>query len=350
MSGPMNITTSDRSETPTSDGRTTNNVEAADSPVPIAVPIASPHPHASGQLTAKSVPPLEGTDAAQPRSTPARRRLPLKDVEALRDYLGDPCWKTLELIEQHRFLSTPQLTRLYFAGKHTPDSAPVAAGRVTRWLRYHKLVGTLERRIGGVRAGSTGMVWFLTERGYRLLHPDTRRRYRPSEPSTTFLKHTLAIGDVHVRIAETARAEQLELVALVTEPHAWRRFLTPAGVVQPLKPDQYAELAIPPGSDELLSVFIEVDLGSEHLPTLLRKCRTYAEYARSGNAERDGGMPLVIWQMSARTPELAQRRRQQLAEGIDRDPRLDARMFRITTPEALVTRLRREAGQRGDDQ
>ena len=59
-------------------------------------------------------------------------------------------------------------------------------------------------------------------------------------------------------------------------------------------------------------------------------------------------MPLVIWQMSARTPEMAQRRRQQLAEGIERDPRLDARMFRITTPEALVTRLHREAGQRGE--
>lgn len=348
MSDPIHVTDSGRVEAFTSDRRLTNDVEPADSPVPIAVPVASPHPSPSSQLTATSVPPLEGTDAAQPRSTPARRAAGRLDLEALRGELGEPGWKTLELIEQHRFLSTPQLTRLYFAERHTSDSAPVAAGRVTRWLKRHKLVDRLERRIGGIRAGSSGMVWFLTERGHRLLHPDTRRRSRPHDPSTTFLDHTLAVADVHVRLVEAARAERLELVALVTEPRAWRRFLTPAGVVQPLKPDLYVELAIPPGSDDLLSVFVEVDLGSEHLPTLLRKCRTYADYARSGNADRDGGMPLVIWQMSARTPEIAQRRRQQLAEGIERDRHLDVRMFRITTPEALVTRLMREAGQRGD--
>ena len=343
MSGPMNVTTGGRIEAGTSDRRTTNDVEAADSPVPIAVPVATPQPHPSGQLHATSVPSLEGTDAALTRSTPARRTAGRLDLEALRGELGKPGWKTLELIEQHRFLSTPQLTRLYFVGRHTPDSAPVAAGRVARWLKRNKLVDRLERRIGGMRAGSSGMVWFLTERGHRLLHPDARRRHRPHDPSTTFLNHTLAIGDVHVALAESERAGTLELVSLHVEPTAWRRFLTPSGVVQPLKPDLYAELASPPGSEELLTAFIEVDLGTEHLPTLLRKCRTYAEYARSGHADRDGGMPLVIWQMTARTPETAARRRQHLADGIDRDRHLDARMFRITTPEALVTRLRREA-------
>ena len=348
MSGPIHLATSGRIEAGTTDRRQTNDVESADSPVPIAVPIAASHPSPSGQLTATSVPPLEGTDAAQPRSTPARQAAGRLDLEALRGELGAPGWNTLELIEQHRFLSTPQLTRLYFAGRHTPDSAPVAAGRVTRWLKRHRLIDRLERRIGGMRAGSSGMVWFLTERGHRLLHPDAQRRSRPHEPSTTFLTHTLAIGDVHVHLVDAARAGQLELVTLVTEPQAWRRFLTPAGVVQPLKPDLYAELAIPPGDEDLLSVFIEVDLGSEHLPTLLRKCRTYADYARSGHAERDGGMPLVIWQMSARTPGIAQRRRQHLADGIAKDPRLDARMFRITTPESLITTLCAEAGQEGD--
>lgn len=328
--------------------------QAAGPPVSIAVPTASPLIAPSAQLSPESARSLEGTDAAHTRSTPAPRGRPRHDLAAIREELGPASWHVLDALHRHRFLRTPQLTALLFADGHTPASAAVMTRRTMARLRDRHLVGTLERRIGGMRAGSSGLVWYLREPGHRLIAPDRTQRHRPSEPSTTFLIHTLALGDVHVQLRTAVRAEMLELLTLQVEPIAWRRFLTPAGTIQPLRADLYTELAIPPGSDELLTAFIEVDLGSEHLPTLLRKCRTYAQYYRwlgtAGGAATTGNsaMPLVIWQMSARTPDIAQRRRQQLADGIARDPRLDPRMFRITSPDHLVTTLCQAAEQEGD--
>lgn len=333
-----------------------------DPAVPVAVAVASPTFLPSAHVPAVSVPPLEGTDAAQPRSTIRAADRIRVDPAALDASLSDRDYAVLQAVSDHHFLTTRQLTTLFFSQGTTPASAGVLARRVLTRLRELRLLGTLERRIGGVRAGSTGLVYYLRERGHRVLHPDRPGRHRTDEPSATFLRHTLAIADTHLALVTAERAGHLEPVRVDLEPAAWRRFLTPAGIVQPLKPDLYAELAIPPDSDDLLTAFIEVDLGTEHLPTLQRKCRVYADYARylgtgSGAATEDvrgasrednSGMPLVVWSMTARTAEHAQRRREQLRALIARDPTLDAAMFRITEPNQVVTTLLHETGQKGD--
>ena len=73
-----------------------------------------------------------------------------------------------------------------------------------------------------------------------------------------------------------------ELVECAVEPASWRRFTGLGGARLTLKPDLYAETASTSGSDLVHAWFIEVDLGTEGIPTLLKKCRDYEAYRRTG--------------------------------------------------------------------
>lgn len=319
--------------------------------VVVAATTVSKQENASAQVTARTREKGEGTDGSPlTATTREKQRARAGDLRRIASSLSPREWNILALLQEHRFLTTSHLTGLLFRDGHTATSGPVIARRTLTRLRQGRLVNTLDRRIGGVRAGSSGLIYYLSERGHRLLAHDAaqrQRRHRTTEPSTTFLTHTLAVADARLHLADAERAHGLEMVDVVIEAAAWRRYLATTGVLTTLKPDLYVELAIPPGSDELRTLFIEVDLGTEHLPTLIRKCRAYAAYATSGQAERDGGMPLVIWSLSARTPQRAMRRRQQLHDLIAHDPRLDAAMFRITDPSQLAIAARHE--EEGND-
>jgi hypothetical protein len=110
------------------------------------------------------------------------------------------------------------------------------------------------------------------------------------------LAHCLAVADAHLAVLD--HAEQTGLSAQVTvERHAWRPYTGLGGERLWLKPDLFASLR---GRDEQGAYedrwFIEVDLGTESLPTLLRKCEQYEAYRRSGNEQdRTGTFPLVLW-------------------------------------------------------
>ena len=86
--------------------------------------------------------------------------------------------------------------------------------------------------------------------------------------------------------------------------------------------------------------FVEVDLGNEGIQTLLKKCRDYEAYRRSGIEQADsGGFPFVVWSMTHLDPEKAERRRQALQDTIDSDRSLTSKLFRIIAPGQLVPLL-----------
>ena len=58
-----------------------------------------------------------------------------------------------------------------------------------------------------------------------------------------------------------------------------------------LKPDAYAVVATPTHIDHW---WIEVDLATEHLPTLKRKLAVYLEFWRGGQLGPEGVMPRVL--------------------------------------------------------
>src|SRR5262245_41408614 len=101
----------------------------------------------------------------------------------------------LQALRTHRLLSTVMIQRLHFARGHaTPAAAAGATMRGLTRLTEQGLVARLERRIGGVRAGSSGIVWQLGSTGERLLrtmHGEKHRR-RYVEPTPAFAAHTLA--------------------------------------------------------------------------------------------------------------------------------------------------------------
>ncbi len=268
-----------------------------------------------------------------------RRRQRVRDLSALAQQLSERDWTALRSVAEHRFLTVRQIQALHF-GELADASGLRSTQRVLARLRRERVLASLPQRIGGMRAGSSGLVQYVDEIGERLLRQDagTTVRRRFQQPTRRFLDHQLGIADAHVALVQADRHRQLELLHCTIEPSAWRPYVGIGGARVTLKPDLYAETSSPPGSDYLDAAFIEIDMGTESIPTLIRKCREYETYRRQGieQERNDGAFPWVIWSMTAETNTKADRRRSALREAIAKDRTLPSDGFRIIAPEQLV--------------
>ncbi|MBK3640454.1 replication-relaxation family protein [Streptomyces sp. MBT33] len=231
----------------------------------------------------------------------------INDIASLLESLSERDLSILESLRTHRALTTALIRRLHFpiggepreagSGKShaTEMAAAVATIRVLTRLEARRLITRLHRRIGGVRAGSTGIVWQLGASGERLLrarHGDPARR-RYSEPSSGFIAHTLAAADLAIRLYELARQGTIELLRLEAEPECWRTFLSAHGARQWLKPDLFAITADGEFEHHWL---IEADNATEHMPVIVRKALQYQRYANTGIHQQEHGLfPAVVW-------------------------------------------------------
>lgn len=237
----------------------------------------------------------------------------------------------LDRIAEHRFLSTHQIKRFCFVGHATDEAAVRAARSVLSRLERQNLVRSLGRRVGGFRAGSTSKIFQLAPAGARLVYRDGSS-YRTHEPSQRFLRHCLAVADVHLALRDHADRQEIETVVIETEPTCWRRYLGQGGDQLWLQPDLAARVV---SADYRDHWFIEVDLGTESVPTLLKKCERYEAYRRTGREqERHHAFPLVLWFLES------ERRRSRLEEAIQRTPRLTPALYRYATPSSFTTLLR----------
>jgi hypothetical protein len=203
----------------------------------------------------------------------------------------------LKKVSDLRFASGDQLARMCFI-----EDDPLAQARAARraLLRLVKLdaLARLPRRVGGVRAGSAGFIYYLGSVGYRLAvrfgwQPERRRR-RSDLPGTAFLNHALAVAELHTLLIEADRSRRFELLELSAEPSCWRSY-GGTGTQRPLtlKPDSYIRLGVGEFED---SYFVELDRGTEGTKTIERKLKEYVAYEASG-AEQDqrGVFPRVLW-------------------------------------------------------
>lgn len=204
----------------------------------------------------------------------------------------------LRSVASLRFVSGLQLERLHFIGSADPGFNARAARRCLLRLVRLGLLARLPRRVGGVRSGSAGFVYHLDVAGQRLAglrgwQPDRRPR-RSQLPGTFFLKHSLAIAELHTLLIEGDRASRFELLELVAEPACWRSYGGIGNQGQAiLKPDSYARIGIGEFED---SYFFEVDRGSEGSKTIQRKLKEYIVYADSGQEQEARGVfPRVLW-------------------------------------------------------
>lgn len=170
-----------------------------------------------------------------------------------------------------------QLRRLHFAER---PSAARQARRSLQRLSDQRLLCRLQRRIGGVRAGSDGYVYALDVAGLRL--SGQARARRPRTPGIAFLAHALAVSELYVGLVERGRSGRSELLEFVAEPACWRRYAGPSGASLLLKPDAYLRLGVGAFEDRW---FVEVDRGSEGPSTLAHKARAYTSYWQSGREQ-----------------------------------------------------------------
>ncbi|MDP9164523.1 MAG: replication-relaxation family protein [Actinomycetota bacterium] len=217
---------------------------------------------------------------------------------------------------------------------HFPDDTHATSLTAARTCRRSlerltrlRALTRLQRRIGGIRAGSAAYLYVLGPIGQRLLDPDAPRRV-VREPSLLYLAHTLAITDAFVELTLAARQGRFELLSVTHEPGCWRSFFGPNGATSWIKPD----LAVTIGtSDRELSWFLEVDRGTEHAPALRRKGQAYLAAYQYGNVTtQEGVFPRVLWLV----PD--QRRAAALVKALPRSE-LSEQLFVVTTTDDLLS-------------
>lgn len=259
-----------------------------------------------------------------------KERITAADLVNLRQSLSGRDVAVLEMVKTLRLVGARQVERVHFGdGSLSPLSQARTARRVLERLTNLQLLKRLDRRIGGVRAGSASYIYALGRLGERLLGTDDSRR-RSFEPSAYFANHTLAIAEIFVEVVEAQRRGSLELIDIGTEPLNWRSFTSNVGAPGTLKPDLYLSL----GVDEYEHLwFVEVDLATEHRPALRRKAEVYLAYLDSGQEQQHSGVfPRVVW--SAPNEPAAERIRSAL-HGLPGPPEL----FVVTTADRLLRTL-----------
>lgn len=228
-----------------------------------------------------------------------------------------------------------QLTRAFW---HTTDhaSSPARAARRTlKRLADWRVLDRLPRRIGGIRAGSAGMIYTLGPAGVRLLaareiHP--RRLERPSDP---YIEHTLAATEIVVRLQEAHRAGEIELIQIQSEPECWRSFTGFMGARLTLKPDLFVRIGAGDQEDRWM---LEVDRDTATRRTLTGKLARYLNHYQSGAEQAKHDVyPRVLWL----APD--QHRTEQIQSAIQNITSPARRIFTVCHYDQAVGLLGREA-------
>ena len=247
--------------------------------------------------------------------------------------LSERDWEIITTVRSFKYLTTRQISRQHFGLSKVDNAIPRHVNHALARLRELGLLTNLERRIGGVRAGSGGHVWQITDLARRLLsehlHEPPAGRIRVFEPSTTFLDHTLAVAEVVISLREVANGAQIKLAHLQVEPECWRSYLGPSGETRWLKPD-LAVITESGGFEDYW--FIEVDRATEPPNRVIKKCRQYQEYRRSEREQAKSGLfPAVVWVVPN------ERRRDQLRGRLASEVVNNDRLFTVVTSSNLET-------------
>ena len=236
-------------------------------------------------------------------------------------------------VGDHRVLTGAQLQRWFFPAM--PDGS--AAGALRRTQRCcHRLVDervldTLDRRVGGVRAGSSGFCYVLGTEGQRLIQPERRAR-RAGTLGAAYVDHAIASAELNVRLIEAHREAQIDGFEVETEPECWRSFLGTAAQPVALKPDLF--LSTRSGGLER-RWFVEVDRSTASLVRVANKCRLYLAYLRSGEEQRlHSVFPKVLWTVPTA------RRLQQLTDVVSGLPPPADRLFTVSLHDNAIDHLK----------
>lgn len=269
------------------------------------------------------------------------RRLSGRQLQELAEQLSGRDHQIVQLVSRFRLVRGDHIHRVFFSDFSSEHGGARVCRRTLQRLTEVGLLARTQRRVGGVRPGSSTHTYLVTPAGRRVVAhvtgggPVSDRGVH--EPGLAFHVHTLAISDLYTRAIEAEREGLIELVVFDPEPHSWRQPTT-GTAASLVKPDAYVVVA---AGDYEHSAFVEIDLATEGRTALARKLQTYVTYHRSGReqAERDV-FPRVLWLTP--TPERAA----VIQTLINALPRAAQRLFAIAVTADAVAAL--TADETGD--
>lgn len=211
-------------------------------------------------------------------------------VVELKERLLPADWAVLRDVETMRVAAALDLQVL--ANLRQPVPVRTFRRRLQR-LHDQGVLARLERRVGGVSAGSAGWVYVLGVVGQRLLDDQgVASVRRPWTPRPSWLRHALASSHLYVVVKSAEAAGKFQLRQYQSEPDCWRPFMDEQRQVV-LKPDAFISVEI---GDEIASLFIEVDCATESPVTLRAKQAVYwSHYLTNQEQAAHGLYPEVLW-------------------------------------------------------
>ena len=227
-----------------------------------------------------------------------RSRLTLAGLGRLVEQLTDRDLDVVLSLKRVRVATTRQVERLHFTDGTSLSNARQCRRRLER-LTQLQVVHRLERRVGGLRAGSSSFVYSLGIAGQRLAGErgpvGGQRVRRPWTPSGAFVAHALDVTELYVRLVEQLRNddEHNRLGRFDTEPGAWRGYSGVGGERLVLKPDAFVIIRSQEFEDQW---FIELDRSTESPTKLSRLADGYGRYWQSGSEQAASGVfPKVLF-------------------------------------------------------
>jgi Replication-relaxation len=266
------------------------------------------------------------------------RRLSLQQLPAFARSLSETDRQVVALVARLRLMSHRQLAAL-LGDPSSPASAASRAREVRRRLSRlteQGVLARLERRVGGVRAGSNGYIYYLGPLGQRLVSywagdGAIRGRRRP-EPSPRYAMHRLAVSGLYVELQIADRQGAVELLAFEAEPDCWRFYVDRFGGKAIIKPDAFTRVGLGHYEDEW---FVEVDLGTESLAVIERKARMYFDYYGTGHEQAERQIfPRVLFIANSTARAAA------IERACHRLPEESQRLFVVTTIDRALEVLR----------
>ncbi len=231
-----------------------------------------------------------------------------------------------------RLLTGRHVQRLHFR-----DGSPLTQARrsrsVLQRLSDQGWLVRLERRIGGVHAGSSGLTYSLSAKGQRLVTrrgpAGGKRLRRPWEPSIQFSDHVLAGSELYVRLREREADGAIAGLLFESEPAAWRYWTGLGSERLVVKPDASVSFQT---ADFDYALFVEVDRGTQSRAVIRNKGRIYAEFFGSGTEQdRIGYFPQVLFVTTN------QERREVIVDALSGLEAKSWRLFQVLTMDEAFT-------------
>jgi hypothetical protein len=279
--------------------------------------------------------PFREITAAKDSASRRPSRISSRQLDSIYQQLTNEDLAVLHFLAEVRLATGFQIARRLWAASDPTDIKAQAARRAFRRLEDWRIIDRLPRRMGGVRGGSSSIVYTLGPAGRRLLARTGFETRRLDAPGDRFVRHTLAITELVVGLHEAALRGELDLIELQTEPSCWRGFLGLLGARLVLKPDLFVRIGSGAFEDRW---WIEVDLATESASTITSKAKVYLGHYRSGDEQgRHGVYPRVVWAVPDR------RRSQQVSGALGHLPPGASRIFSVWLYEEVEGRLAAEA-------